>query len=321
MVFPLCGKVTHMNRISRRLFLQGAGGFGWATAGLGSYAFVFEPALRLNVTSYRVTPPRWPDGLTVKAAVLADIHACEPWMPASRVRGIANLTNDLSPDIIFLLGDFSGGHRLVTGPVMPDEWGEALSVLKAPLGVYTVLGNHDWWHGALPGMPADGAEGVRQALHSARIKVLENDALRVTKDGQPFWVAGLGDQIAELMSPGRYKGHDNLGGTLSQINDSAPVILLAHEPAIFRRVSDRVSLTLCGHTHGGQVNLPLITDRVMHSHYFGLDLIYGHIVERGRHLIISAGLGTSNVPVRFMRPPEIVQLTIGDGTASSYPIL
>jgi predicted MPP superfamily phosphohydrolase len=133
-----------MTSISRRLFLQGAGGFAWATAGLGAYAFAFEPGLRLNVTSYRVTPPHWPDGLTLKAAVLADIHACEPWMPASRVRGIANLTNDLAPDIVFLLGDFSGGHRFVTGPVMPDDWGEALSVLKAPLGVYSVLGNHDW---------------------------------------------------------------------------------------------------------------------------------------------------------------------------------
>jgi hypothetical protein len=64
-----------MNRISRRLFLQGAGGIAWATAGLGSDAFAFEPALRLNVTSYHITPPRWPDGLTVKAVVLADIHA------------------------------------------------------------------------------------------------------------------------------------------------------------------------------------------------------------------------------------------------------
>jgi hypothetical protein len=149
---------------SRRLFLQGVGGFAWATAGLGAYAMAFEPSLRLNVTSYRVTPPHWPDGLTLKAAMLADIHACEPWMPPSRVRGIANLTNDLAPDIVFLLGDYSGGHRFVTGPVMPDDWGEALSVLNAPLGVYSVLGNHDWWHGALPGMPADGAEGVRRAF-------------------------------------------------------------------------------------------------------------------------------------------------------------
>jgi uncharacterized protein len=169
-----------MNSMSRRLFLQGAGGLALATAGLGSYAVVFEP-VRLNVTSYRITPPRWPDGLTVKAAILADIHACEPWMPASRVRGIANLANDLAPDIIFLLGDFSGGHRFVTGPVMPEEWGEALSILKAPLGVYAVLGNHDWWHGPLPSLPADGAEGVRQALRSAGIEVLENESLRVSR--------------------------------------------------------------------------------------------------------------------------------------------
>jgi predicted MPP superfamily phosphohydrolase len=111
MVFRFAVKL-HMNRISRRLFLQGAGGFAWATAGLGSYAFVFEPALRLNVTSYRVTPPRWPDGLTVKAAVLADIHACEPWMPASRVRGIAHLTNDLSPTSFFCSAIFQAATAL-----------------------------------------------------------------------------------------------------------------------------------------------------------------------------------------------------------------
>jgi len=304
-----------MNGISRRLFLRGAGGVAWATAGLGSYAFAIEPALRLEVTSYRLTPPDWPEGLTVKAAVLADLHACQPWMSASRVRGIAALTNDLSPDIVFLLGDFSGGHRFVTAPVMPDEWGEALSILKAPLGVYAVLGNHDWWHGALPGMPADGAKGVRQALHFAGIKVLENDVLRLTKDGHPFWVAGLGDQIGEIIGPRHYRGFDDLGGTLAQINDSAPVILLAHEPEIFQHVSDRVSLTLCGHTHGGQVNVPVFTTHYMHR-YFGSDLIYGHYVERGRHLIISAGLGTSNAPVRFMRPPEIVHLTLGGTTPS-----
>lgn len=304
-----------MNSISRRLFLQGAGGLALATAGLGSYAVVFEPVLRLNITSYRITPPHWPDGLTVKAAILADIHACEPWMPTSRVRGIANLANDLDPDIIFLLGDFSGGHRFVTGPVMPEEWGEALSILKAPLGVYAVLGNHDWWHGPLPRMPADGAEGVRQALRSAGIEVLENKSLRVSNEGQPFWIAGLGDQLWEFIGPRRTKSLADLPGTLAQVEDSAPVILLAHEPDIFRSIPDRVSLTLCGHTHGGQVNLPLTEDFV--RRHFHVDHIYGHIVEKKRHMIISAGLGTSNIPVRFNRPPEIVHLTIGGATVPS----
>jgi uncharacterized protein len=246
MVLPLCGRLSYEQNGSTAFF-AGRRRVGLATAGLGSYAFAFEPVLRLNVTSYHITPPRWPDGLTVRAAILADIHACEPWMSASRVRGIANLTNDLSPDIIFLLGDFAGGHRFVTGPVMPEEWGEALSVLKAPLGVYAVLGNHDWWHGPLPSMPADGAEGVRQALRSAGIEVLENDAVRVLKGGQPFWVAGLGDQLGELIGPRRGKTLADLPGTLAKIKDPAPVILLAHEPHIFRHVPDSVSLTLCGH--------------------------------------------------------------------------
>jgi hypothetical protein len=85
--------------------------------------------------------------------------------------------------------------------------------------------------------------------------------------------------------------------------------LLAHEPAIFRRVPDRVSLTLCGHTHGGQVNLPIFTKDFIRRHY-GCDIIYGHLVQGDRHLIISAGLGTAHAPVRFMRPPEVVALTI-----------
>lgn len=307
-----------MTSISRRLFLQGAGVTAWASVGLGSYAFAFEPALRLNVTSYRITPPNWPDGLTLKAVVLADIHACDPWMPASRIRGIAELTNDLKPDIVFLLGDFAGGHLFVSGPVMPEEWGEALSILKAPLGSYSVLGNHDWWHGPLPGMPSDDAEGVRGALRSAGIEVLENNALRLTKDGRPFWVAGLGDQIAQPKAPRRLRGLDDLAGTMAQIRDPAPIILLAHEPYVFRRVPDRVSLTLCGHTHGGQVNLPIFSRGYLRSHY-GMDLVYGHIVERHRHLIISAGLGTSYAPVRFMRPPEIVELIIGTGSNGADP--
>jgi predicted MPP superfamily phosphohydrolase len=295
-----------MSSIGRRAFLQSAAGAVWAASGLGSYAFAFEPGLRLKVTSYSVTPPNWPVGLTLRAVVLADIHACEPWMPAARVHAIAELSNALKPDIVFLLGDFSGGHTIMTDPVMPGEWGRALSALRAPLGAYAVLGNHDWLHGPLPNMPGDDAAGVRGALIGANINVLENDAVRLTKQGRPFWVAGLGDQIAGPKgSPG---GVDDLPGTMALIADAAPVLMLAHEPFIFRRMPDRVALTLAGHTHGGQVNLPFAETRLRQA--FG-DLVYGHIVQQNRNLIISGGLGTSHAPVRFMRPPELVVVTIG----------
>src|SRR5947209_617558 len=172
--------------VTRRRFLQGLGGLGLGTTALGSYAFGVEPGLMLGVTRYNVSPANWPADLRLKIAVIADIHACEPWMPATRIREIAEVANALDPDLIVLLGDFSGGHKFVTGPVMPDQWAEALSVLKAPLGVFSVLGNHDWWHGPLPGLKPDGAEGVRRGLRHAGIHILENDAVRLTFNGQPF---------------------------------------------------------------------------------------------------------------------------------------
>jgi uncharacterized protein len=111
--------------------------------------------------------------------------------------------------------------------------------------------------------------------------------------------------------------HDDLDATLHQVSDKTPVILLAHEPDIFSRVPDRVSLTLCGHTHGGQICLPFAVPTVLGR---GQRFVrwqreqqkaYGHRTEGGRHLIISAGLSTSIVPVRFLRPPEIVLVTLG----------
>lgn len=299
-----------MNVLTRRRFMQAAGGLFLGTTGLGSYAFALEPGFRLEVTSYCVTPPRWPQGLSINAAVLADIHACEPLMSAARVRRIAELTNRLNPDIIFLLGDFNAGHRYVTAPVYPEQWGEALSILRAPLGAYAILGNHDWWHGPLPGMPSDGGEGVRRALRHANILVLENDAVRIANNGHPFWVAGLADQLAYRAGPYGFEGIDDLSGTLAKVSDHDPVVLLAHEPFVFRRVPQEVSLTLCGHTHGGQVNLPLLTAAYAEAH-FGTRRIYGHITEHGRQMIISAGLGTSILPVRFLCPPEVVNVQIG----------
>jgi predicted MPP superfamily phosphohydrolase len=148
---------------------------------------------------------------------------------------------------------------------------------------------------------------VQRELAAAGIPVLENEAVRLTKDGQAFWLLGLGDQLAIW---GRTKrGVDDLPGTLAQLTDAAPAILLAHEPDIFARVPDRVALTLSGHTHGGQVRLagysPMVPSR------FGNRYAYGHVVENGRHLIVSGGLGTSIMPVRFGVPPEIVLIQLG----------
>jgi predicted MPP superfamily phosphohydrolase len=280
--------------------------FALGSTGLAGYAVGVEPGLRPAVRRYAVAPPRWPAGLTLRIGVIADIHACEPWMPAERIRGIAEQCNALDPDLILLLGDFNAGHRIVTGPVMPAAWADALSVLRAPLGTYAILGNHDWWHGPVPGMPG-GPEDVRRALRSIGVEVLENRAVPLHKDGCRFWLAGLVD----LMSHGRLALAErivaDISSTLRQVRDDAPVIMLVHEPNGFRHMPDRVSLTLSGHTHGGQIVVPGVGPIVTPSRRYN----YGHIVEDGRHLIVSGGLGESGVPARVGVPPEILDVALG----------
>jgi predicted MPP superfamily phosphohydrolase len=99
---------------------------------------------------------------------------------------------------------------------------------------------------------------VRSALAAVRIPVLENDTVLLDDRGRCFWLAGLGDQLAYWLGPSRFRGVDDLPGTLARITTDDPVILLAHEPDIFTKVPEHVTLTLAGHTHGGQIVLPFV---------------------------------------------------------------
>ncbi|HXE02812.1 MAG TPA: metallophosphoesterase [Hyphomicrobium sp.] len=308
--------------ISRRDLLK-----MFATLGFGSFAlsgYAVAEAFQENVTRYRLTPPRWTPELKLRLAVLADLHVCEPWMSIQRLEGIVEETNRLGADAILLLGDYVVGHSLgkYSTPVSAGTWATVLGKLKAPLGVHAVLGNHDWWDEASVQRRRAGPTRAGLALQAVGIAVYENNVMRFEKDGRPFWIAGLGDQWAfwptddeydEFVRSGKvdYHGVDDLPGTLKQVTDDAPVILMAHEPDIFPNVPDRVSLTLAGHTHGGQIRIfgyaPVVPSR------FGSRYVYGHKVEEGRHLIVSGGLGCSSLPIRFGAPPEIVVVDLGNG--------
>ncbi len=297
-----------MALITRRQFLRSAQGATLALGGLSSYAFAIEPGLRLGVARHALTPPGWPADLMLRIAVLADIHAGEPWMSQARVAEAVALANALKPDLTVLLGDYVCTHRFVSRHVHPHAWAEALSDLRAPLGVYSVLGNHDWWSAAIPTDPPDGARSVRAALERAGAPAMQNDAARLIWRGRPFWLVGLGDQMVRWR--GGWRGVDDLPGALAKTRAGEPAILLAHEPDIFPQVPARVALTLAGHTHGGQVHVPLIGSPHVKARR-GRRYVYGHIVEEGRHMIISAGLGTSVAPVRLLRPPEVTLVTLG----------
>jgi predicted MPP superfamily phosphohydrolase len=302
--------------LTRRKIFKTVGLAALSAVALGGYAFGIEP-FRLRVQRYSVSPSGWPEGLHLKIAALADIHACKPWMTVERIKRIVEVTNSLQADVIVLLGDYSAGHRWVSDQVHSNEWSGALSSLRAPLGVHAILGNHDWWDDRTAQERGGGPAHGRQALERVGIPVYENEVAKLHKGASPFWLAGLGDQLAfppnKRWGRRSWKGVDDLAGTLAKIDDTAPIVLLAHEPDIFPRVPERVALTLCGHTHGGQVRLfgysPVVPSR------FGNRYAYGHVTEGSRQMIVSGGLGCSIAPVRFGVPPEIVLIEIGSSAA------
>jgi uncharacterized protein len=168
----------------------------------------------------------------------------------------------------------------------------ARELARIPRAV-AVLGNHDWRAAG----PAMG-----WALREAGVTLLENDAVRV-RDG--LWVAGLADT--------RHRFAD-LDAALRKPDEASAVLLATHDPDVFPDVPDRVTLTLAGHLHGGQVNVPILRHAVLPTRY-GDRYLAGHVVEEGRHMYVSAGIGTAGLPLRLRRPPELPVLRLTSGRA------
>ena len=258
--------------------------------GLAIWTFFIEPN-RLVIHYETLELEQWPVALSdLKIAVLSDIHAGSRFIDDQKLRLIVERTNQLKPDLIIILGDYVSGRRPHHG-MEPEAFAPPLRDFGAPLGVYTVLGNHDWWF--------DGNR-VRAVLEANGFKVLENDVARLEARGVSFWIAGLADL---------WTRPQEIPQTIARVPDGEPVIAITHNPDIFPRLPQRVPLLLAGHTHGGQVRFPLI-GTVVHTSDFGQRYEAGHVFENGHHLFVSTGIGTSIIPVRFRVPPEIVLLTL-----------
>lgn len=287
--------------LTRRKFLLGLLGTFLAGLFVSAYGFFIEPALRFRVRRWNV--PRG-DLPAMKIAVLTDLHMGEPFVTRARLIRIVARTNALGADLIVVLGDLVAGHRFVSVPIPVEETAAILGTLKAPLGVWSVLGNHDWWDDRAAQRRGAGPVLAGQALEANGIPVLENRAVELPNG---VWLAGLGDQLA-LRRRDWFEGVDDLPGTMAQVPEGAPTILLAHEPDIFPDVPERVALTLSGHTHGGQVRLfgwsPVVPSR------FGNRYAYGVVQEGRKCLVTSGGIGCSILPVRFGVVPEVTLVTL-----------
>lgn len=296
--------------LTRRTFFKWLGGLTVGGLLTGTYALAIEPGFRLNTTVYKFTPPRWTLGLKLRIVMLADPHCVEPHMPLSRWKRIIAAANALEPDIHLLMGDYVAGHFFRTGTVKVADIAEAASALEAPLGTFGICGNHDWWDDLTAQRLQQGPTITESAFVAAGIPMLENTVQRLVKNDQPFWLTGTSSLVAvKTARKGRFDSRADLKGTLAQVTDDAPIIHLAHEPDLFVKMPDRVSLTLSGHTHGGQIRLFGYSPVTPSS--YGNRFAYGHVIEDGRHLVVSGGLGCSILPVRFGVPPEIVVLELG----------
>jgi uncharacterized protein len=261
---------------------------------LGLWAFVLEPA-SLTSRQYRLAVPHWSRNLSgLSVAVLADLHVGSPFNGLAKLERIVALTNALQPDLILIPGDLVIQEVLGGSFVAPEATAEVLSRLTAPLGVWACLGNHDWW--------LDGGR-VTAALQRAGIRVLDDSAVQIQRRGSRFWLVGITDFLT--------RPH-NVARAMAEATDDAPVLMFTHNPDVFPMIRSRFSLLIAGHTHGGQVAFPLVGRLIVPSEY-GQRYAVGHIVEEGRHLFVSSGLGTSILPVRFRVPPEVTLLELLQG--------
>ena len=255
------------------------------------WAFFIEPN-RLIVRQQTISISNWPKELDgFKVAVLSDIHVNGTWIDEEKLREIVERTNQLQPELIVILGDYIAYEGFMSHRVLPKDFAPLLKGFSAPHGVYSVLGNHDWWY--------NGKE-VRAALEQNGLKVLDDEVVQLSPRGKSIYLAGFSDLWTRSPRP------DN---TIANVPQGEPVIGITHNGDIFPRVPQRVQLLLAGHTHGGQVRFPLIGS-VVSSSRLGERYERGHVAEKGHHLFVTTGIGTSILAVRFGVPPEIVLLTL-----------
>ena len=275
--------------LSRRVFLKtllpGAAGIG-AVGALYAYARYVEPRA-LRVEKLTIELPGLPSSLGgLRIAQLSDFHL-GPEVHEDHVRRAVTTANSLQPDLTVVTGDFVSVARRYVRPAM-----RAVEELSAPLGVLAVLGNHDFW--IAPRM-------ITALLRRGGVAVLRNQAAVVSREGAALHVAGVDDLWA--------RAHD-LDAALAGIPRSGPTILLCHNPDLAPQAAARgVSLMLSGHTHGGQVRLPLYGPVVVPSEHGRLWASGLHLVGR-MQLYVNRGVGLISPPVRFLCPPEVTLIEL-----------
>ena len=251
-----------------------------AIAGINAWQNTLADPVVLVTT---VTLPKMPaDSAPVTVALISDIHVAGPDMPPERLERIVAQINTLRPDAVLIAGDLVSEKRSASHVYRPDEIVAPLAELEAPLGTFLVPGNHDHWYG----WPA-----LKRELAKTRITVLENEAAQAG----PLLIGGLDDD---------YTGRDDIPKTLAAMDRlKGGRIILSHSPDPLPDLPAG-SVILAGHTHCGQIRLPLVGAIATQSRY-GDRFACGRTEDPAGTAIVGAGLGTSLLPIRFGTRPEV----------------
>lgn len=262
-----------------------------AVAGLLLLGWMYATATRDPVVRRAsLAMPDWPAGSPpIRAALLSDVHIAGPDMPPARVARIVEQVNGLKPDIVLLAGDFVSDKRVATKLYSAEEGLAPLARLRPPLGTWAVLGNHDHWR--------DAAE-VRRALAAAKVRLLDNEAV----SAGPLRLGGVDDDFTD---------HADVAATVARMRAGPGTkVILTHSPDVAARTPSDVTLVLAGHTRCGQIRLPVI-GAVSYESNYGDRFSCGLIIEGSRRVVVTAGVGTSVLPIRFGAPPDLWLLTLG----------
>ena len=257
---------------------------------LTAWSFGFEPGW-LQQRQLTLAVANW-SGPPLSIAVAADLHVGAPHAGLPMLRKVVDQLNAGNPDLILLPGDFVIQGVIGGQAVEPALIAQELGRLKAPLGVFATLGNHDWWH--------NGTQ-IGQALEQNGIRVIENGAIPLSTTSGKIWLVGIGDDMT---------GHAQAAKAIAAAPADAQLIVMMHDPANAPDLPPQTLVAFAGHTHGGQVRLPffgapITPGRAPRQH------AYGWIPGAPAPTWVTSGVGTSILPVRFNCPPETVTLRLG----------
>ena len=274
--------------IPRRTFLKLTGATTFAALGaLTTYSLLGNEAEAPVVESVQIPIPNLPTTLDgFRIAQISDIHYY-PFTTLELVDRAVEMANQLIPDLIVLTGDFVWHEVEAIFELMPS-----LSRLNAKHGVFAGLGNHDHW---------TDVNVVTHAIEQAGMPLLVNQGVPISVGKSTLYLASLDDG---------WSGKPNLTDAMANWSEDATTVLLMHEPDLAPRYAPdkRIHLQLSGHSHGGQVRLPLYGPLVLP--YLSWKYPMGLYNVDGMWLYTNRGLGTTNIPLRVNCAPEITELTL-----------